>query len=756
MKLVKTWSLLSLAVVLALLAMALPVAPAMAAAVINITLNGVAAVTGTPGSTVTVAANGFVAGGTYTIRFGTTTAINGTGTVAGGGTISRLVTVPPLPQGTVNVTITTTGGDSTVGAGPTFTATPGITLSPTSGSIGQTLSVVGNGFAATSSVTVYYDSVAQRTTSTSTAGTFSTSFAVPSYSGVNHTVQAIDAASNSAIATFTIVTSVSISPATVNVGSQTTVTGSGYGATRTVSIYVDSILQVTTTSTSTGTFSVSLPIPAGVIGTHTLTATDNLGNTAFTTYTVNPSITFTPSSFTSGTQVTVSGSGLAASSIVALYIDSSLFNSNAATTNSLGSFSTTFTVPKLPGGSHTFQARDASSNSSTVSFALTQGITISPASGPAGTTVHVTGNSFGAGVAIAINFDGARVATSPSSPTTDAGGAFTASFTAPPGSGGPHTITVSDGTLSATAAFTIMANAELSVVRGTIGTTVTASGTSFNANGAIVVTYDNSPVTTTIADAGGNFSAPFIVPTSAFGTHTVVVTDGTRNVTFTFSVVPSATLSPTSGYVGSSVTVIGSGFLARTPISVRYDSTQVGTTTSDATGGFSVTFRAPASQGGNHSITSTDGTSTIISVFAMDSTPPPVPTLVSPPNDSKADALTTFEWTAAGDPSGVTYVLQVSHDASFGVLLLEKTSLTTLGYQLTEEEKLASTSRQQPYYWRVKAVDGASNESAFTPAQTFYVGFVLATWALYVIFAAAVIIAAVLGFLGGRRRARLH
>ncbi|MBA7660659.1 hypothetical protein ES703_68663 [subsurface metagenome] len=54
--------------------------------------------------------------------------------------------------------------------------------------------------------------------------------------------------------------------------------------------------------------------------------------------------------------------------------------------------------------------------------------------------------------------------------------------------------------------------------------------------------------------------------------------------------------------------------------------------------------------------------------------------------------------------------------------MLEKEGLTSSGYTISEEEKLASTKKEAPYYWRVKAIDGASNESEWTGTGTFHVG----------------------------------
>jgi len=747
MRRLKICSLLSLAIILSLLVTVISAAPALA-------LTGAISISPTYGpvdTAVTITGTGFTPSSTYTLYYAAT-AIT-TGTISGTGILSTSFAVPASTAGAQAVTATTTAPDTSNTV--TFTVTPQITLSSTSVQIGNSIYVYGSGFGPSLTVTIYIDSVSTTTTPTNTSGSFSVSLTVPSGAGGSHTVTATDTSLNTASTTYTITPSVTLSSSSVVAGSQLTVNGTSFAASSTVTIYIDSVSTITTTTNASGSFSVSLTVSQGVSGSHTLTATDSLSNSKSVTYSITPSITINPSSFTSGSQVTVNGTGFAASSNITFYMDGVPISGSTATANTLGSFSTSnLVIPTVSGGTHTFQAKDSSSNSATLSFSVTQGITINPQSGPSGTVVQVTGEGFSASKAISIKLDGTGVVASPSTPATDASGDFTASFTVPAIFGGSHSVVVSDGTFSVTASFNVTSSANLNLIRGSVETSVTVSGNSFASRGAILVTYDSISVATTTADNNGTFSTTFNVPASSTGTHTVIVTDGTRNMPFNFSVVANVTISPTSGYVSTSITLTGTGFASGGQITIKYDASQIGTVTADATGGFAAVFKAPASQGGNRSITVTDGTSTIVSTFAMDSTPPPTPTLLSPPNDTQADALAEFQWKEVTDPSGVTYVLQVSRDSNFSVLVLEKKGLTTPGYQLTEEDKLASASKKQPYYWRVKAIDGASNESPWTPAQSFYVGFVLATQAFYTILGFCVLIAGLLGFWLGVRSKR--
>src|SRR2546425_1142381 len=86
-----------------------------------------------------------------------------------------------------------------------------ISLSPTSGNAGTTVTVIGSNFTANSGITISYDGTAVATTpgtiTTSSSGGFSAAFTVPTSAAGSHTVNAKDAASNSASAQFTVTTS---------------------------------------------------------------------------------------------------------------------------------------------------------------------------------------------------------------------------------------------------------------------------------------------------------------------------------------------------------------------------------------------------------------------------------------------------------------------------------------------------------------------------------------------------------------------
>lgn len=91
--------------------------------------------------------------------------------------------------------------------------------------------------------------------------------------------------------------------------------------------------------------------------------------------------------------------------------------------------------------------------------------------------------------------------------------------------------------------------------------------------------------------------------------------------------------------------------------------------------------------------------------FLVDSVAPPAPALLSPTEGSVLGGTPTFEWSVVVDPTGVAYELLVDDDPSFESPRLRAGGL--VGGSYTPEGALEWGT----WYWRVRAVDGAGNES---------------------------------------------
>lgn len=193
------------------------------------------------------------------------------------------------------------------------------------------------------------------------------------------------------------------------------------------------------------------------------------------------------------------------------------------------------------------------------------------------------------------------------------------------------------------------------------------------------------------------------------------------------SLTVSPVTSPSSpGHVGQNIVLSGVDFQPNATVTITYSTTPVtiATTRSDASGNFAIDFDAPQSPAGVHTINASDGVNSFQVLFYMEAQAPPIPQTISPETGAMTAPLVRFDWKNVRDESGVTYTLCVATKMSFvsDSIVLQKTGITDSEYKLSEAEALACRSDEQPYYWRVKAVDGAYNESGWSGAGEFYIG----------------------------------
>src|SRR2546427_32781 len=119
-------------------------------------------------------------------------------------------------------------------------------------------------------------------------------------------------------------------------------------------------------------------------------------------------------------------------------------------------------------------------------------ISLSPTTGPAGSTIAVSGNTFLSNSAVTISYDGAAVTTNPGTITTDSSGSFTATFTEPAPSTGSHTVIAKDAASGlASAQFTVTSTTS-STTSTTISLTVNSVDLSGNSFTGQWVTLRNS------------------------------------------------------------------------------------------------------------------------------------------------------------------------------------------------------------------------------------------------------------------------
>jgi len=422
-----------------------------------------------------------------------------------------------------------------------------------------------------------------------------------------------------------------------------------------------------------------------------------------------------------------------------------------------------FTIPESYKGEHRIGVSDYTSGSPFVyeTFTVKPMLKItspSDAEGFVGTQVTIKGTGFGddeGSIGIRYYTTSSNYVVVKSNITANSYGTFTATFPVPASSKGGHEILAQgydtyESEVKETT-FTVESGISLSKSSGYVGDSITVTGSGFDASETgIGVTYDGTQVGPgTNADAYGAWTVTFDVPASAKGGHKIDAygssTSAGEIADKEFTVGPKAALTPAEGYVGISLSMSGTGFVASQVVSIKYDATQVATATSDSKGSFSASLSVPKSAHGNHTVTASDVSGNSVSFnFVMESTPPAKPTLSLPANGSRVGFIgkvaPKFEWSAVTDPSGVAYTWQIATDAGFVNLVVPEISgLTEASYVLPKEQALPYGR----YYWRVKAIDGAQNDSGWTIPYSFKTG-LLPLWAFITIVALLAVLIGVL------------
>jgi hypothetical protein len=253
-------------------------------------------------------------------------------------------------------------------------------------------------------------------------------------------------------------------------------------------------------------------------------------------------------------------------------------------------------------------------------------ISIDPDEGPVGTEVEISGSNFSGNEDIEIEYDGDNIDWDGDN-DTDSGGDFESTIIIPESKAGDHTIKVigEDSLAEVTVTFTVEPEITINPIEGSVQSTATVGGTGFDSQSDIVLSLDGSEVATPKTDSDGSFEATFSVPDMTPGTYVVEAEDEDNNsATAQFSVIISisASINPTSGNIGTEVTVTGTGYLGGTSVSIKYDTTEVATATAGIDGSFTTTFEVPLSQSGAHDVTVSDGATTEQFTFTMESEHP--------------------------------------------------------------------------------------------------------------------------------------
>ena len=531
----------------------------------------------------------------------------------------------------------------------------------------------------------------------------------------------------------------------------------------------------------TGTFKTTFFVPARLTGGNTKEDVATGSYYIYVTYfyPINPPVndthvlqivpfavvvaaaTVSPDNGTVGSEANINGTYFGNTEAIGISYDSNVINlTGNGVTSSNGTFGPAkITIPPGTAGQHIIiVSGNSSGTKAQATFTVKPKITIAPTSGASGTPIKISGSGFGNQLYVTPTFGGDSL----TSGRTDGNGSFTFNIAALKKPAGSYVIAATDENGNSDQASFLITEATLNLSpnTGIAGTQVTASGSNLLPKKPISVTFNDVKVASATSDAQGAFSATFAVPALPTGTYKVKVNDGTNTNQSDFTIPARAAISPETspaspGHVGSQITITGDGFIPGATLTVSYDSKPAATAKVKDDRSFSATFNAPASGAGEHAIIASDGTNDKKFTFVMEATPPKIPEPLKPEMKLKAKARTYFDWEDVLDESGVTYNLQVATKDDFAPanIVFEKTGLTKSEYTLTADEKLTTTSKEVPYYWRVKAVDGAANQSQWSGTGEFFVtgflGFSQST--IYILIGIAALALAIFGFWLGRR-----
>jgi IPT/TIG domain-containing protein/centrosomal CEP192-like protein/uncharacterized protein DUF4082 len=432
-------------------------------------------------------------------------------------------------------------GSGTAGVGD---PPPSITsLSAASGIVGTSVTISGANFGSTGTVT--FNGTSATATSWTAASVVVT---VPNAATSGNVVVTVGGVASNGVP-FTVTPNITgLSPTSGAVATAVTITGTGFGASQGGS----TVKFNGTTATPTGwsATSIVVPVPSGAsTGNVVVTVGGTASNgVSFTVSATAPNITsLSLASGIVGTAVTISGTNFGSSGTVT-------FNGTSATASSWTAASVVVTVPNAAtSGNVVVTVGGVASNG--VPFTVTPNITgLSPTSGAVATAVTITGTGFGA------SQGGSTVKFNGTTATPTGWSATSIVAPVPSGASTGNVVVTVGGAASNGVSFTVSATApnitSLSLASGIVGTAVTISGTNFGSSGT--VTFNGTSAT---ASSWTTTSVVVTVPNAATSGNVVVTVGGVASNGVPFTVTPNITsLSPTSGIVGTAVTITGTGF----------------------------------------------------------------------------------------------------------------------------------------------------------------------------------------------------
>ncbi len=570
--------------------------------------------TGGPvGSTRSLSGGGFAADVALTITWSGGSVCAGAKS-DGSGTFSCAFVLPATPAGSYTVIASDGKGDT---ASVAFTVEPTLSVDPTYGDPGTSVTVNGTGFGSLVNVTVRYASNGSAATActptTGATGEFQCVFALPGATvGGVYTFTAIDGLNDEATATF-VVTYLHASPAKGPEGTEVALTAGGFapGTDYTLSWggkALPSGLCSTTTITASGTLSCLYSVGYRPSGPRAFSLVDADADTATAAFAVTTVLSVSPTHLEVRSKASFALTGFAAAS----HVDVNWSNGTvvcALTTSANGAANCTLTLPAVPAGTYSFSATDGPLAASTL-FTVLPSLALRPTSGVGGSSVAFTGFGFGNDIGLSVTSSLGTACNL----KTDVNGTFTCGYVVPYAPSGTYVFEAADGdSNTATVSFQIGPVLNISEASATVGTLLAFSGTGFAAGATANVTWASGLACDGKVGTSGGFSCSFTVPAAPAGGYTFTARDYAYPVppkghvgntaAIGFQLLPSLTLDPASAIVGATIEADGFGFPAGKVVYVNDSTSTLCTGKTDASGTLGCSFPTPAIAGGAHTLT---------------------------------------------------------------------------------------------------------------------------------------------------------
>lgn len=420
-------------------------------------------------------------------------------------------------------------------------------FSPASGAVGTVVTINGSGFSAGTSV-AFNGTPATAVTVVSATQIKAT---VPSGALTGTITLTNSGSSASSVTAFKVTPKIlNFSPSSGGTGTVVTLNGTTFDGATAVKFgaVAASFSQVSSTQ-------ITATVPANAItGKIAVTTPAGTGSSATNFTVTSPALTrFTPTTGPAGTVVTLTGALFTNPSVVR-------FNGIAATSVTYVSptqLTAVVPVDALTGPISVTPTSGLTATNSTIFKVLPTITGFSPAAGPVGTSVTINGSGFNGATAVKLGSTSVSFSASPTQIT----------FTVPSnGVTGKLSVTTPGGTATTSDNFVVFARiASFSPSSAAVGALVTINGANFT--NPMTVKFNGVPSSSVTFVSSTKLTAT--VPAEATTGLISVATAGgqTASSATSFKVLPTITsFSPSSGPVGTSVVLTGTGFNGTTAV----------------------------------------------------------------------------------------------------------------------------------------------------------------------------------------------